>query len=88
MGDKAQCTRVAWQRVKPHNILAASFTNGFVGVWNLDTTSPLLKQDDSLLPFQVFQAHHTAITGRCSQKNLKKNTNKILIAQRATWKFF
>ncbi|CAH0392974.1 unnamed protein product [Bemisia tabaci] len=63
MGDKAQCTRVAWQRVKPHNILAASFTNGFVGVWNLDTTSPLLKQDDSLLPFQVFQAHHTAITG-------------------------
>ncbi|XP_021918407.1 uncharacterized protein LOC110829207 isoform X4 [Zootermopsis nevadensis] len=56
-----QCTRLSWYKGKGHRIIAGSFTNGMVAVWDMSTESPLLikrtGKSCTMYPYHSFQAH-------------------------------
>ena len=50
------CTDLAWYKGAGHKVVAAAFTTGHVGLWNLATKSPLLrKTPDEILPYLYFR---------------------------------
>ena len=50
------CTDLAWYKGAGHKVVAAAFTTGHVGLWNLATKSPLLrKTPDEILPYMYFR---------------------------------
>nr|AAI59229.1 Si:ch211-245h14.3 protein [Danio rerio] len=56
------CFALDWLYVKPHNILAAGFYDGLVGLWDLSSKSTLLRVrcpdgGVSLYPYHCFHAH-------------------------------
>ncbi|XP_011173508.2 uncharacterized protein LOC105205720 isoform X2 [Solenopsis invicta] len=61
-----QCTRLSWTKEHGHSIIAAGFTNGYIGLWHLTTTSSLLltqRQNTKFIDtFHHFFAHSNAIT--------------------------
>ncbi|PNF19015.1 hypothetical protein B7P43_G12399 [Cryptotermes secundus] len=62
LGDSTwQCTRLSWYKGKGHRIIAGSFTNGMVAVWDISTESPLLSKRTGksyiIYPYHCFQAH-------------------------------
>ncbi|XP_054268325.1 general transcription factor 3C polypeptide 2-like [Macrosteles quadrilineatus] len=57
----SQCTCVDWHSAAPHSVIAGGFANGMVALWDLATTSPLLKSGSTLLPFKVIEAHQSAV---------------------------
>lgn len=59
----SQCTRLSWHKVSPHSVLAAGFASGMVGLWDLNTKSPLLHCDNVYYPYHVFQAHQSSVSG-------------------------
>ncbi|XP_073979664.1 uncharacterized protein isoform X3 [Rhodnius prolixus] len=61
----SQCTRLSWSKVKPHRSIVAGFTNGVIGVWDLNSQSVLLRSGNTLYPYKTFSAHHSNITGLC-----------------------
>ncbi|XP_024082995.1 uncharacterized protein LOC106673592 [Cimex lectularius] len=61
--EKYQCTRISWSKVKPHRTIAGGFVNGYIALWDLLSTSSLLRRGKILYPFKVFQAHYSIITG-------------------------
>ncbi|XP_033100681.1 uncharacterized protein LOC117104116 isoform X2 [Anneissia japonica] len=62
-----QCWCLDWLPCQPHNQIAAGFSNGLIAIWNLTTSSPLLKEDSkhgtSLYPIQTFLAHGNQVSG-------------------------
>ncbi|XP_074471258.1 general transcription factor 3C polypeptide 2 isoform X2 [Sebastes fasciatus] len=60
-----QVLSMDWSPEKPHNILAVGFYDGVVGLWNLSTTSALLRVRESpslsLLPYRCLLAHDNAV---------------------------
>ncbi|KAK7133784.1 hypothetical protein R3I94_015600 [Phoxinus phoxinus] len=61
-GQSGLCFAMDWLHVKPHNLLAAGFYDGLVGLWDLASKSTLLrvKSPDgvvSLFPYHCFHAH-------------------------------
>lgn len=44
--------------------IVGGFANGTVGVWDLQTKSPLLSSGDTLYPIWSFYAHACAVTGK------------------------
>ncbi|XP_067239260.1 general transcription factor 3C polypeptide 2 isoform X1 [Chanodichthys erythropterus] len=61
-GQSGLCFAMDWLHVKPHNILAAGFYDGLVGLWDLASKSTLLKVRSpdgvvSLYPYHCFHAH-------------------------------
>ncbi|XP_070844275.1 general transcription factor 3C polypeptide 2 [Chaetodon trifascialis] len=61
-----QVLSMDWLPDKPHNIMAIGFYDGVVGLWDLSTTSALLRVREpdkslSLLPYQCFLAHDHAV---------------------------
>ncbi|XP_075210737.1 uncharacterized protein LOC142318092 [Lycorma delicatula] len=61
--EPAQCTRIAWSKTCPFNILACGYSDGLIALFDLTSSSPLLRNDTTLYPFHMFQAHCKAITG-------------------------
>uniref|UniRef100_A0A1B6EAV2 C2H2-type domain-containing protein n=1 Tax=Clastoptera arizonana TaxID=38151 RepID=A0A1B6EAV2_9HEMI len=59
----SQCMRVEWHKIFSSRVIAAGFSNGMVAVWDLNTSSSLLRSDDTLYPYCIFQAHNSAVTG-------------------------
>ncbi|XP_076062604.1 uncharacterized protein LOC143037877 isoform X2 [Oratosquilla oratoria] len=62
-----QCMKVNWFKGKGHNLVAGSFSNGEVCVWDVKNLSPLLNytKDDGtqiLHPFRSFMAHNGVCT--------------------------
>ncbi|XP_011146081.1 general transcription factor 3C polypeptide 2 isoform X2 [Harpegnathos saltator] len=61
-----QCSKLSWTREHGHDIIAAGFTNGYIALWDLTTTSPLLlnvrKHTKFIDAFQHFFAHHNAVS--------------------------
>ncbi|XP_043490476.1 uncharacterized protein LOC122516600 [Polistes fuscatus] len=61
-----QCTEISWTKERGHNIIAAGFSNGYVGVWDLTGDSPLLKQKQNnsivMNTFSHFFAHGNAVS--------------------------
>ncbi|KAI4502019.1 hypothetical protein M0802_002701 [Mischocyttarus mexicanus] len=53
-----QCTELSWTKERGHNTIAAGFSNGYVGVWDITADSPLLKQKQNnsivMNPFSLF----------------------------------
>ena len=50
------CTDLAWYKGPGHKVVAAAFSSGHVGLWNLATKSPLLKKTpDEILPYLYFR---------------------------------
>lgn len=51
--------KVAWFRGRGHRVIAASFADGHVGLWDLDTTSSLLRDEETrtIYPYRFFRAH-------------------------------
>ncbi|KAK7082859.1 hypothetical protein SK128_013780 [Halocaridina rubra] len=60
--DDAQCLKVDWFCGKEHQFLAGAFSAGYVCIWDLNTSSPLLCVNDSrglvLYPIHCFLAHN------------------------------
>ncbi|CAG5928423.1 unnamed protein product [Menidia menidia] len=61
-----QVLSLDWLPQKPHNIIAAGFYDGSVGLWDLSTKSALLRVREpdrsmTLLPFRCLQAHDHAV---------------------------
>ncbi|XDV41432.1 hypothetical protein PO909_010309 [Leuciscus waleckii] len=61
-GQSGLCFAMDWLHVKPHNLLAAGFYDGLVGLWDLASKSTLLKVKSpdgvvSLFPYHCFHAH-------------------------------
>jgi WD40 repeat protein len=53
-----ECLKLSWYRGKGHRVLAASFADGYVALWDLDSQSPLLRSDPGcLMPIHYFRAH-------------------------------
>ena len=53
-----KCLDLSWYRGSGHKVIAAAFSNGFVGLWNITTKSPLLRKSDTeFLPYLYFRAH-------------------------------
>ncbi|KAF6211043.1 hypothetical protein GE061_014156 [Apolygus lucorum] len=57
-----QVSKISWSKTKPHRFIAAGFTNGLVAVWDLTTTSSLLKSGNTILPFKSFHPHLSIIS--------------------------
>ncbi|XP_012231814.2 uncharacterized protein [Linepithema humile] len=61
-----QCTKLSWTKEHGHSIIAAGFTNGYIALWHLTTTSFLLLNVRNNTKFinasQHFFAHHNAVT--------------------------
>ncbi|XP_051501296.1 general transcription factor 3C polypeptide 2-like [Myxocyprinus asiaticus] len=69
-GQSGMCFAMDWLYVKPHNLLAAGFYDGVVGLWDLASKSPLLKVKSSdgfffLYPYHCFLAHDESIRTLC-----------------------
>ena len=64
-GDE-QCLQIDWFRGKGHSYIAGAYSTGFVSVWDLNTSSPLLRitkpEGSVLYPIKCFLAHN----GVCS----------------------
>ncbi|KAK0182296.1 hypothetical protein PV327_000448 [Microctonus hyperodae] len=62
-----QCLTLSWSKVYGHDTIAAGFTNGYVGLWDLTSKSPLLvtKSNATLIitSYRNFYAHAQAVTG-------------------------
>ncbi|XP_046674072.1 uncharacterized protein LOC124363050 [Homalodisca vitripennis] len=58
----SQCKCIEWHTVAPHSIIVGGFANGMVALWDLHTTSPLLRDGKVIYPFKVFEAHLSAVT--------------------------
>uniref|UniRef100_A0A673MA45 Uncharacterized protein n=1 Tax=Sinocyclocheilus rhinocerous TaxID=307959 RepID=A0A673MA45_9TELE len=64
------CFAMDWLHVKPHNLLAAGFYDGLVGLWDLASKSTLLKVKSPdggvyLYPYHCFHAHDENIRTLC-----------------------
>ncbi|XP_025265210.1 uncharacterized protein LOC105253667 isoform X2 [Camponotus floridanus] len=61
-----QCTKLSWTKEHGHNIIAAGFTNGYIALWDLTSTCPMLvnmrKNTKLINTFQHFFAHHNTIS--------------------------
>ncbi|XP_026070429.1 general transcription factor 3C polypeptide 2-like isoform X1 [Carassius auratus] len=69
-GQSGLCFAMDWVHVKPHNLLAAGFYDGLVGLWDLVSKSMLLKVRSpdggvSLYPYHCFHAHDENIRTLC-----------------------
>uniref|UniRef100_A0A8C1TW61 General transcription factor IIIC, polypeptide 2, beta n=1 Tax=Cyprinus carpio TaxID=7962 RepID=A0A8C1TW61_CYPCA len=69
-GQSGLCFAMDWLHVKPHNLLAAGFYDGLVGLWDLASKSTLLKVRSpdggvSLYPYHCFHAHDENIRTLC-----------------------
>ena len=51
------CLKIDWFKGPGHRLIAGSFTDGTVALWDLITKSPLLKAADGLFPLKSFHAH-------------------------------
>ncbi|XP_068243490.1 uncharacterized protein [Palaemon carinicauda] len=62
----AQCLKVDWFRGKGHRYIAGAYSTGYVCIWDVCTSSPLLRstdhEGDVLYPINTFLAHN----GVCS----------------------
>lgn len=62
-----QCMTLNWSKLYGHDTIAAGFTNGYVGLWDLTCKSPLLvtKSNATLIItcYRHFYAHSQAVTG-------------------------
>uniref|UniRef100_A0A1B6LWK2 C2H2-type domain-containing protein n=1 Tax=Graphocephala atropunctata TaxID=36148 RepID=A0A1B6LWK2_9HEMI len=58
----SQCKCIDWHGVAPHSTIVGGFANGMVALWDLQTTSPLLREGNVIYPFKVFEAHLSAVT--------------------------
>nr|XP_061785847.1 general transcription factor 3C polypeptide 2-like [Nerophis lumbriciformis]XP_061785848.1 general transcription factor 3C polypeptide 2-like [Nerophis lumbriciformis]XP_061785849.1 general transcription factor 3C polypeptide 2-like [Nerophis lumbriciformis]XP_061785850.1 general transcription factor 3C polypeptide 2-like [Nerophis lumbriciformis]XP_061785851.1 general transcription factor 3C polypeptide 2-like [Nerophis lumbriciformis] len=64
--QSGQVLSMDWLPVQPHDVIAIGFYDGIVGLWDLNTKSPLLRVQVShdsltLLPFKCFLAHDNAV---------------------------
>ncbi|XP_072757038.1 uncharacterized protein [Anoplolepis gracilipes] len=61
-----QCMKLSWTKEHGHNIIAAGFTNGYIALWDLTTTCPMLlnvrKNTKLINAFQHFFAHHHRVS--------------------------
>ncbi|KAF4099746.1 general transcription factor 3C polypeptide 2 [Onychostoma macrolepis] len=69
-GQSGLCFAMDWLQVKPHNLLAAGFYDGMVGLWDLFSKSTLLKVKSPdggvyLYPYHCFYAHDENIRTLC-----------------------
>uniref|UniRef100_A0A8C1MXL2 General transcription factor IIIC, polypeptide 2, beta n=1 Tax=Cyprinus carpio TaxID=7962 RepID=A0A8C1MXL2_CYPCA len=69
-GQSGLCFAMDWLHVKPHNLLAAGFYDGLVGLWDLASKSTLLKVKSPdggvyLYPYHCFHAHDENIRTLC-----------------------
>ncbi|XP_046396048.1 uncharacterized protein LOC124163292 [Ischnura elegans] len=70
--ENCQCLCLSWSLLgKSHSVLAAGFSNGLIALWDLKTSSPLLRVDMSkedngfglvLRPYHMFFSHKNAVT--------------------------
>jgi len=65
-----------------HRIIAGSFTNGMVAVWDIATESPLLSKRVGksciLYPYHSFQAHIGVVSGMTDVIDLESQHNSCL----------
>ncbi|XP_030767640.1 uncharacterized protein LOC115891333 isoform X2 [Sitophilus oryzae] len=60
-------TKISWSKAAGHNYVAVGYSNGLVGLYNLNIESSVLKKEDSsdettILSYLSFQAHVSVIT--------------------------
>lgn len=54
------CSKVVWFKGRGHRVVGASFVDGNIGLWDLETSSSLLRPTpQTLLPYMFFRAHQT-----------------------------
>jgi hypothetical protein len=58
-----ECLSLSWYRGPGHNHIAASFSSGLVTMWDMATTSTLLREGSTFLPRQTWLAHTGSVTG-------------------------
>ena len=64
--EVGQCLALSWYRGPGHNHIAASFSSGLVSIWDLSTTSPLLRREGRVvLPWQTWLAHAGSVISLC-----------------------
>ena len=64
------CTDLAWYRGPGHKVVAAAFSSGHIGLFNLATKSPLLrKSPDQILPYMYFRYNLLSIKLRFNREN-------------------
>jgi hypothetical protein len=73
--NTSECLKISWYRGICHRVIAASFIDGYVALWDLESRSPLLRSDPGcLMPIYYFRAHsrqhRTALT-------LSEDSNEI-----------
>ncbi|KAL7631190.1 UNVERIFIED_CONTAM: hypothetical protein RMT77_018507 [Armadillidium vulgare] len=75
-----QCVKICWSPYKGHSLIAGSFTNGMVCIWNLTCSSSVLRSSDTegikLYPINSISAH----SGICSAVSFYPKTNGQHIA--------
>ncbi|CAG0887619.1 unnamed protein product [Cyprideis torosa] len=71
---RSQVTSLDWNPISPHSILGAGFNNGMVALWDMTSTSPLLRPRNgegisswpsashTRYPFSTFQAHSETVS--------------------------
>ncbi len=61
--SRAECMKLSWYRGTGHRVIAASFANGLVALWDLNQDEDSLMRDDLYLyPYISFRAHHSSVT--------------------------
>ena len=61
---EVQCFKVDWCRAKGHQLVAGALSSGVVCVWDLNNTSPFLREQTGsvVYPFRSFHAHNGVCT--------------------------
>jgi WD40 repeat protein len=63
-GKVPECLKVCWYRGRGHRVIAASFSNGSVALWDLQQPEDSLQRDgDVLFPYTTINAHFSSVTG-------------------------
>ncbi|XP_039291638.1 uncharacterized protein LOC111050416 [Nilaparvata lugens] len=61
--EPVQCVRITWSSDSPFNVVAVGFIDGTIALYNITTSSILLRDGIKIHPYKVFTAHTESITG-------------------------
>ena len=62
MSEQSECTSLHWDCTKDHRYVVAGYANGVIGLWDLHTKSPLLRNEKFIYPLWSFYGHHSVVT--------------------------
>ncbi|KAL3892431.1 hypothetical protein ACJMK2_004639 [Sinanodonta woodiana] len=66
------CSSLAWQSANDHQYMMGGFSDGTVRIWDLCTSSIMLRTKQELFPFRSFHAHSRVVRG-CDWSKMSDN---------------